>query len=107
MKAKLQEQVLATGRKYALNGLFAIDDNKDADSLDNTESKPKLKTPEDKSKKALPDKDKISVAELATLKGMITPEREPKLLEYFKVSKLEELTKHDYVEALDILNKKK
>ncbi|HSH67485.1 MAG TPA: ERF family protein, partial [Bacteroidia bacterium] len=32
-------------RKYALNGLFAIDDNKDADTMDNTNgsSKPELK----------------------------------------------------------------
>ena len=86
-------------------GLFAIDDNKDADSTDNTESKPKLKKPEDKSKKPLPDEEKITVAEMATIKGMLTPEREPKLLKYFKVDKLEQLTKHDYVEALDILNK--
>jgi hypothetical protein len=31
-------------RKYALNGLFAIDDTKDADTQDNTPSKPTAKT---------------------------------------------------------------
>jgi len=31
-------------RKYALNGLFLIDDTKDADTMDNTESKPKTNT---------------------------------------------------------------
>lgn len=32
-------------RKYALNGLFAIDDTKDADSGDNKEEKPKVEKP--------------------------------------------------------------
>ena len=104
-QVKLHGSSSSYARKYALNGLYEIDDNKDADSMDNTEPKTKLKTPEDKSKKDLPSEDKISVAELATIKGMLTPEREPKLLKYFKVEKLEDLTKHDYVEALDILNK--
>lgn len=31
-------------RKYAMSGLFLIDDTKDADSMDNSKSKPALKT---------------------------------------------------------------
>ena len=74
--------------------------------MNNNEEKPKVKTPVAKTtKKELPNTDKISEAELATLKGMLTAEREPKLLKYFKVEKLEDLTKHDYVEALSILSK--
>lgn len=95
-------------RKYALNGLFAIDDNKDPDSMNNTEEKkeeePKVKTPEVKTaKKEIQPKDKITEDQITTLKGLLTPEREPKLLEYFKVKKLEELTAHDFIEALAIL----
>lgn len=41
-------------RKYALNGLFAIDDNKDADTTNNGEGR--KKTAEDKPKKATPPK---------------------------------------------------
>lgn len=37
-------------RKYALNGLFLIDDTKDADTKDNTEEKPK-EIPKDEAKK--------------------------------------------------------
>ena len=95
-------------RKYALNGLFNIDDNKDADSMNNNEEeKPKVKTPEAKTtRKELPPEDKISNIQLETLKGMLTPEREPKLLEYFKVKELKDLTPHDFIEAVSILQKK-
>lgn len=99
-------------RKYALNGLFNIDDNKDADSMDNTEKpkeeKPKVRTPEVKiAHKEVQPEGKISNDQITTLKGLLTPEREPKLLEYFKVSKIEELTAKDFVEALAILQSAK
>lgn len=99
-------------RKYALNGLFAIDDNKDADSMNNTEEKKeekqKVKTPEVKTaKKEIQPEGKISNDQLTTLKGLLTPEREPKLLEYFKVEKLEDLTTQDFIEALSILKSAK
>ena len=45
-------------RKYALGGLFAIDDNKDADSRDNTESK-QIKRKVKNSEPASQGKDKI------------------------------------------------
>lgn len=91
-------------RKYALNGLFSIDDNKDADSMNNNEEKPKVRTPEP-TKKSAPPKDKITSEQVKTLIGLLTPEREPKLLEYFKVSRLEDLSTKDFAEALKILNK--
>lgn len=70
------------------------------------DKKPTVRTP----KAATPQKDiqpegKISNIQLTTLKGLLTPEREPKLLEYFKVSKLEELTTQDFAKALSILQK--
>lgn len=34
-------------RKYALNGLFCIDDTKDADTMDNTKTEPKVETATD------------------------------------------------------------
>lgn len=83
-------------RKYALNGLYNIDDNKDADALP-PDDKPKI---ESKPKK-------ITVAQLVTLKGLLTEERTPKLLEYFKVGNIEELTQDDFAKALAILKSEK
>jgi hypothetical protein len=75
--------------------------------MDNRETKAKLKEPEvHTTKKELPPKGKITVAQLVTLKGLLTEERTPKLLEYFKVGKLEELTQEDFAKALTILSKK-
>lgn len=80
--------------------------------MDNTgekkEEKPKVKTPEVKTaKKEIQPEDKISNDQITTLRGMLTPEREPKLLDYFKVKKIEDLTPHDFIEALAILQSAK
>lgn len=42
--AQITGSTSSYARKYALNGLFAIDDTKDADSMDNTSSKPFAQT---------------------------------------------------------------
>ena len=81
--------------------------------MDNNEdkkkdTKTKVKTPEvHTTKTELQPKDKITEDQIKTLRGMLTPEREPKLLDYFKVSKIEELTAHDFIEALAILQSAK
>ena len=41
-------------RKYALNGLFLIDDTKDADTMDNTKQEPKVVKPVEKTKPTVP-----------------------------------------------------
>lgn len=79
--------------------------------MNNEEEKPKpkakLKTPvTHTTKKELPSKGKITVAQLVTLKGVLSEERTPKLLEYFKVEKLEDLTQENFAKALEILKKK-
>ena len=69
-------------RKYALNGLFAIDDEKDADSRDNkdnADNKPK----------------KITTAQIKDkIKGM-TPEHIEKVLKSYKVPGIENLNECD------------
>src|SRR3990167_5743627 len=45
--AQITGSTSSYARKYALNGLFAIDDTKDADTVDNTKEKPKEETPPD------------------------------------------------------------
>lgn len=61
-EAQITGSTSSYARKYALNGLFAIDDTKDADTMDNT-AKTAIKTPKttdfDKAKKAIKNaKDK-------------------------------------------------
>lgn len=67
-------------RKYALNGLFAIDDTQDADSMDNSE-KPKVTTTV--SSETLSEIDVLIVSTGTDLS---------KVLDYFKVASLTQLT---------------
>lgn len=80
-------------RKYALNGLFAIDDTKDSDAT-NTHVKEKIST--------------ITEVELKTLQATIkaTNTDLAKFEKYFKVKELKELTKEQYAKALKMLQKK-
>ena len=89
-------------RKYALNGLFCIDDVKDADTRDNrektTETTTKKKTPTAADKKALNDlvakckEDNVSIE---------------KICEVYKVATKEELTKAYIDNALNNWDKVK
>jgi len=74
-------------RKYALNGLFCIDDNKDADSMDNTNEKVKTIT----------QKEADTLKELVKKKGL-------DINKVFNVP-VEQLTKEQYVAALKKLEK--
>ena len=70
-------------RKYALNGLFLIDDTKDAD----TDAYTKLTKAE----------DKATTSQIKTIKTLVTDI--PAMLNYYKIDKLEDMTKTD-AEAL-------
>jgi len=69
-------------RKYALNGLFAIDDVKDSDA-------------------DVPGPDKITLGQIKLIKAIVADETA--LCEYYKVKKIEELTKE---QANEIIRKK-
>lgn len=78
-------------RKYALNGLFLIDDAKDADTdefAQRTGAEPK----------------KASEKQIDLIKKLVDGEKIPNLLSYYKVKALEDLTT---AQASDIINKKK
>lgn len=78
-------------RKYALNGLFLIDDAKDADTdefAQRTGAEPK----------------KASEKQIDLIKKLVDDEKIPNLLSYYKVKALEDLTT---AQASDIINKKK
>lgn len=80
-------------RKYALNGLFAIDDTKDADAT-NTHERGKTEA------QAL-DNRPATAAQIMRIKDTI--ENIAGLLQYYKVTRLEELT---FAQARDAIEKK-
>ena len=90
-------------RKYALNGLFCIDDNKDSDSTNTGE---KEKTP---GRKAEPAKETemISSETTMSIKNIIDKYPEAKLLEQikarFKVNDIKSLTKEKGQKCLKML----
>ncbi len=85
-------------RKYALNGLFNIDDTKDADT-DEFKNQEKNGVEEDKNEKPVKKTPTTSkVTSLATakqierLKSLVPEEEIPAMLEFYKIEKLEDLT---------------
>lgn len=99
-------------RKYALNGLFCIDDTKDADT-DEYAAKTQGKTNPDAKKDAEKKKElettAISAAEAKTLKGLIemTGTDEKKLLKSYKAATIEALSKAQWAQAVKILSERK
>ena len=83
-------------RKYALNGLFAIDDTKDADSMDNTKTQ----------KKPEPVITEDQAVSIYALGGEVDADFN-KFLKYFKVAKVEDLQVKDYQHAVEMLEKKR
>lgn len=80
-------------RKYALNGLFAIDDTKDADAT-NTHDRGKTEA-------QTLDNRPATAAQIMRIKDTI--ENIAGLLQYYKVTRLEELT---FAQARDAIEKK-
>lgn len=85
-------------RKYALNGLFAIDDTKDADSMDNTEKQVKKPI-------AKPINNKtISDAQLKKLNVLLN-EKGKKKEDVYKVYKVASLTELSLSQASDAIKR--
>ena len=59
-------------RKYALNGLFLIDDTKDADTMDNRKAEPKKEDPKKADPKLVLEGDALEKARVAYQKGEVT-----------------------------------
>lgn len=82
-------------RKYALNGLFALDDGNDSDSTINGKSKTKTEK----------DSKPASKAQIDELKKLgFTDERLQKMAEYYKV---DDITKISYKQADEAIKKQK
>lgn len=81
-------------RKYALNGLFCIDDCKDPDvPQQGTQGKQKTQDPQ-KEQARQQAAEKISPDQVAILKENAENERVKKALVYYKVSRIEDLSRH-------------
>ena len=85
-------------RKYALNGLFLIDDNKDADHMDNREEPAKAK-----------QQATISEEQIATSTALADEVKAdmPKLLAFYKIKDLHELPLIAYHNVITQLEKKR
>lgn len=99
-------------RKYALNGLFCIDDTKDADTDEYTAKTQGKKDPDakkDAEKKKELETTAISATEAKTLKGLIemTGTDEKKLLKSYKAATIEALSKAQWAQAVKILSERK
>lgn len=90
-------------RKYALNGLFLIDDTKDSDAT-NTHGKEEVKEEKKEEKKeAKKEMPKASEKQVSLIMTLVPEENRPKMLEYYKVKKIEDLT---IEQASEIITKK-
>ena len=89
-------------RKYALNGLFNIDDTKDADTDEYTKQ---IKAIDENVKNEFQVDEKVTELEAKTVYSLIMNQKRDlnKFLDYFKIKNTNELTKTQYVEALKML----
>ena len=88
-------------RKYALNGMFMIDDTKDSDST-NTHGKDETKTDEEKKQTFLNSKEGM----IERLKESLSSDKLKKVLSAYNVNELWEMTTEQLKEACEKIFKK-
>ena len=88
-------------RKYALNGMFMIDDTKDSDST-NTHGKEEVKTDEEKKQAFLNSKEGM----IERLKESLSSDKLKKVLSAYNVNELWEMTTEQLKEACQKIFKK-
>ena len=96
---------ISYARKYALAGMFCIDNEKDSDATNTGDNAPvKAEKPAAKKKETKPEL--VSVAEINAIKAELTRTgvNESVVLDSVKKSKLEELTHVDYLTVIKRLN---
>lgn len=96
-------------RKYACNGLFAIDDTKDADA---NEFKKTTETKEEKKEREYTEKEdrhlseKISEKDLNVIRNMLQPHQVDWVLNTCHVDSLGELTNRQFADIMHAMNEK-
>ena len=101
-EAQITGSASSYARKYALNGLFLIDDSKDPDTRDNSN------IPNSQPTNNFKGPQKITKENVLDLSKLIedTETNIDKFLEYFKIDRLDHMNTDQLVDALKILNKK-
>lgn len=95
--AQVTGSVSSYARKYALNGMFAIDDSKDPDTKDNSESNQSKDTPKSEDKK--PSISQAQVKRLIAIAATAEKDVEhikAQVLKVYKKTHLNEMTKAEY-----------
>ena len=92
-------------RKYALNGLFAIDDTKDADGMDNSGHETKKDT---KPQQKMPSNATVGDEEFKVLNDLLdqTGSDKAAFCQYFNISSVSAMLLKDYASACKMLNDK-
>lgn len=101
-------------RKYALNGLFCIDDTKDADATNthgkeaaqSTNNAPHQYAKGEQTVSGVKMEDKISKKDLTVLEKLLQPNQTKWFLNHFKVEKLDDLTNGQYGELMQMMKDK-
>lgn len=81
-------------RKYALNALFMIDDNRDADAQEPVQIEPKTEP-------------LITAQQIELIRQQMSPDRIERMLTFYKKNKLEALTLREASDTLQKLKKEK
>lgn len=92
-EAQITGATSSYARKYALNGLFAIDDAKDADSNENNSSQVV----------AMIDENEVAILEEYFEALQVN---KPEFLKYMRIESLQDMTKADYPKAITALKTK-
>ena len=94
-------------RKYALNGLFNIDDNKDADTNAYRQQQNNYAAEEAKTKKKM-ETETVTKVQAITMEGLANSygANIPELLKFFKINSFAEMTKAQYADCEKMLRKK-
>jgi hypothetical protein len=94
-------------RKYALNGLFGIDDSKDADSTNTHGKEAKTKPPKKKSAKTVSEDEILEIEKLISETGIDKAKFQKWLKDSFKASKIDDIPQVAYAKVISVLESKK
>jgi hypothetical protein len=94
-------------RKYALNGLFGIDDSKDADSTNTHGKEDKTKPTKKKSTKTISENEILEIEKLISETGIDKAKFQKWLKDSFKASKIDDIPQVAYAKVISVLESKK
>jgi hypothetical protein len=94
-------------RKYALNGLFGIDDSKDADSTNTHGKEAKTKPPKKKSTKTVSEDEILEIEKLISDVGVDKAKFQKWLKSKYNASKIDDIPQVAYAKVISVLESKK